>query len=72
MKNLLPLMLTTLAAGCQPASPMETVEFLVANPERLKELRDKCRLERHQVNDELCARVAEATNKRFMAPGKSR
>jgi hypothetical protein len=49
---------------------LPTVEALASNPERLKELRQQCKLERARLGDELCNRVAEATRKRFYGDGK--
>src|SRR5690606_26124418 len=66
---LLPMALTL--AACGPSVSTDTVESLVANPERLKELREQCRVERRKVSDELCARAAEATNRRFFGDGKT-
>jgi hypothetical protein len=63
------LMLLLTACG-QSSSPTEKVESLAANPERLKALRQQCKLEREKLGDELCNRVAEATRKRFYGDGK--
>lgn len=49
-----------------------TVEELASNPERLKELRQQCKTDRARLSDVLCARVAEATRKRFYGDGKTR
>ncbi|EBF6690844.1 entry exclusion lipoprotein TrbK, partial [Salmonella enterica] len=38
-------------------------------PERLKELRKQCKLDRPMLGDQLCNRVAEATRKRFYEDG---
>lgn len=79
MKRLSALMLAALLAGCgdptptaptTPAAPTDTVESLVADPERLKVLREQCRANRAKVGEELCNRVGEATRKRFMGDGK--
>lgn len=73
MRNLMMLSAVALAiAGCGKSDPVatETVESLAANPERLKELRQQCKLERAKLGDELCNRVAEATNRRFIGDGK--
>ncbi|MDX4956538.1 EexN family lipoprotein [Delftia acidovorans] len=62
-----------LLASCEkltPKAPIETVESLAANPERLRELRQQCKADRAKLGDELCNRVAEATNKRFFGDGK--
>lgn len=65
------LSLATLLASCgQSSAPGETVESLTADPERLKELRQQCKLDRTKLGGELCNRVAEATNRRFFGDGK--
>lgn len=67
------IMLFTLAVAltaCSKAPPTETVDTLAANPERLKVLREQCKTDRAKLGDELCNRVAEATNRRFMGDGK--
>lgn len=53
-----------------PQQDVPTVEELVANPERLKELRQQCKTDRPNMGDVLCNRVAEATNRRFFGDGK--
>ena len=72
MKKIMPLLFAAMLAGCGPSEPIatETVESLAANPERLKELRQKCKLDRAKLGDALCNRVAEATRKRFYGDGK--
>lgn len=72
MKKSMLLVLVVFSVGCKPASPAETVESLAANPARLKELREQCRIERDRVGDELCVRAAEAANRRFLGDGKAR
>ena len=57
------------ACGKPEPAAMETVESLAANPERLKTLREQCRLERAKMGNELCNRVSEATRKRFYGNG---
>ena len=62
------LTLLTLAAtltACSPSQPSETVDFLVAHPERLKEIQRLCKEDRAKVGEELCRRAAEAANRRF-------
>ncbi len=80
MKKTIPLLLAAMLVACgksqqtetAPASaPTETVDFLVANPERLKELREQCKTDRAKLGDDLCNRVAEATNRRFFGNGKT-
>jgi len=71
MNRIALLMLATTLSACGPSKPIETVESLAANPERLKELRQQCKTDRAKLGDELCNRVAEATNKRFFGDGKA-
>ena len=65
------LILALALTACGQSQPTETVESLVANPERLKELREQCKTDRAKLGDELCNRVAEATNRRFLGEGKT-
>ena len=70
-KFMMILTITAVLAGCgktEPTAP-DTVESLVANPERLRELREQCRLDHAKMGDALCNRVAEATRKRFQGNG---
>ncbi|MCK6413407.1 MAG: EexN family lipoprotein [Azonexus sp.] len=80
MKKIIPLLLAATLVACgksePPATsnnsaPIETVESLAANPERLKALRQQCKTDRARLGDELCNRVAEATNRRFFGEGKT-
>lgn len=57
-----------LAACGKPAS-IESVESLVANPERLKELRAACKADHTKIGDPQCNAVAEATRRRFFGSG---
>lgn len=59
-----------LLSACGKSQPTETVESLVADPVRLKQLREQCQTESAKLGDELCDRVAEATKKRFFGDGK--
>jgi hypothetical protein len=80
MKKIIPLLLAAMLVACgksEPTEPIskpestETVESLVTNPERLKALRQQCKTDRAKLGDELCNRVAEATNRRFLGDGKT-
>lgn len=74
MKQLLMVALAvsiSLIAGCGKSVPTDTVESLVANPERLKDLRAQCKADHTKVGDAVCAAVSEATRRRFMGGGKS-
>jgi len=75
MKKAIPFLLAVVLTGCGQSevpqkADLRTVEALASNPERLKELRQQCKLERARLGDELCNRVAEATRKRFYGDGK--
>lgn len=80
MKNFVPFLLAATLVACgkteqsattSTSSPTETVDSLAANPERLKELRLQCKTDRAKLGDELCNRVAAATNRRFLGDGKT-
>lgn len=62
---LLVMLAATALAACGPTQPSETVDFLVAHPERLKEVQRLCKEDRAKVGEELCRRAAEAANRRF-------
>jgi conjugative transfer region protein TrbK len=73
MKQLLSMILAAVAAmllvACSKPAPIESVESLVANPERLKELRAQCKADHAKVGDDQCNAVAEATRRRFFGSG---
>jgi hypothetical protein len=71
MNKMILFLLPAMLAACGKSAPTETVEFLAANPERLKELRQQCKTDRAKLGDELCNRVAEATNRRFFGDSKT-
>ena len=57
--------LTAALTACGSSQPSETVDFLAAHPERIKEIQRQCKEDRTKVGDELCRRAAEAANRRF-------
>ena len=71
MNKIILLILIAGLASCGKSASTETVESLAANPARLKELREQCKTDRAKLGDELCNRVAEATNRRFFGDGKT-
>ncbi|AKQ17213.1 EexN family lipoprotein [Pseudomonas aeruginosa] len=71
MKAATAFLLALLLIACGQPTATDTVKSLAANPERLKELRTQCKLERARLGDELCNRVAEATRKRFYGDGET-
>jgi conjugal transfer/entry exclusion protein len=60
---------TLLLAACGKPAPTESVESLMANPERLKDVRAQCKADHAKVGDALCNMAAEATRRRFMGSG---
>ena len=78
MKNLLFIITAAVVlvlVGCgksEPTQPaIESLESLVANPERLKDLRAQCKADHARMGDAQCHAVAEATRQRFMSGGQS-
>ena len=65
MNKVMLLMLAAALTACSPSQSSETVDFLVAHPERIKELQRQCKEDRAKVGDEHCMRAAEAANRRF-------
>ena len=60
-----------LAACGEKPVPIESIESLVANPQRLKELREACKADHAKVGDAQCNAVSEATRRRFLGSGQS-
>lgn len=76
MKQVIPLLLIVALAACGPSekpkqADVPSVEQLVTDPARLKQLRQECKTARTSLGDVLCSRVAEATRKRFYGVGKT-
>ena len=65
MNRVMLLILTAALTACGPSQPSETVDFLAAHPERIKEIQRQCKEDRVKVGDELSRRAAEAANRRF-------
>ena len=69
MNKVVLLMLAATLSACGPSQPSETVDFLVAHPDRIKEIQRQCKEDRAKVGDELCVRAAEAA-KRVLVAGR--
>lgn len=65
MNKVLLLMVAATLTACGPSQPSETVDFLVAHPDRIKEIQRLCKEDRAKIGDELCLRAAEAAKRRF-------
>lgn len=57
------------ACGKPEPAAIESVESLVAHPERLRELRAACKADHDKVGDAQCNAVAEATRRKFFGSG---
>lgn len=66
------LFLACALSACGRPASTDTVESLLANPERLKEMQRLCREDHAKVGDATCNAVAEALRQRFMGDGKSK
>ena len=72
MKKTGMLLLALALTACGKPTPMDTVESLVTNPERLKEVERLCREDHAKMGDALCNAASEARRRRFMGDGKSK
>lgn len=71
MRQLCLLFITILMlAACQQPAPIDTVESLAGNLERLKEVERQCKADHPRMGDALCNAAAEARRRRFMGDGK--
>ena len=70
MKKTSMLLLALVLAACEKPAPTDTVESLVANPERLKEVERLCKADHAKMGDALCNAASEARRRRFMGKGK--
>jgi hypothetical protein len=65
------LLLTLMLAACGKPVASDTVESLLANPGRLKEVQQLCKDARAKVGDATCNAAAEAFRRRFIGDGKA-
>ena len=72
MKKINLLLLALVLAACEKSAPTDTVESLVAHPERLKEVERLCRADHVKMGDALCNAASEARRRRFMGDGKNK
>lgn len=72
MKKTSLLLLALVLTACEKSAPTDTVESLVANPERLKKVQRLCREDHAKMGDALCNTASEARRRRFMGDGKSK
>jgi hypothetical protein len=72
MKKIGMLLLALSLSACGKPAPTDTVESLVANPERLKEVQRLCKEDHKKMGDATCNVAAEAFRRRFMGDGKGK
>lgn len=72
MKKTSLLLLALVLTACEKPAPIDTVESLVTNPERLKEVERLCREDHAKMGDALCNAASEARRRRFMGNGKGK
>jgi hypothetical protein len=72
MKKIGMLLLALFLFACKIPAPTDTVESLVANLERLKEVERLCREDHGKMGDALCNTASEARRRRFMGDGKGK
>jgi uncharacterized lipoprotein YmbA len=65
MNKAMLLIAVAVLVACGQSEPTDTLDSLVANPERIKEIQRLCKEERAKVSDEICVRAAEAAKRRF-------
>ncbi len=54
-------------AGCKPPASADGIDVLVADPVRLKAVRQQCQTDRAKVEEAVCQAAAEAFRRRFFA-----
>ena len=54
-------------AGCTPPASADGIDALVADPVRLKAVRQQCQANRVKAGDAVCQAAAEAFRRRFFA-----
>lgn len=67
MKPLSPVIALLVLAGCKPPAPADSIDALVADPARLKAVRQQCQADRSKVREAVCHAAAEAFRRRFFA-----
>ncbi|MBN8765264.1 MAG: EexN family lipoprotein [Thiobacillus sp.] len=72
MKHMVMIIAAVVLTACGQPAPTDTVESLVANPERLKEVRRLCKEDHAKMGDATCNAAAEAFHQRFMGDSKGK
>ena len=69
MKKTLLMMAMALLAGCGPSQPKDTVESLVAHPDRLHEVEQQCNNDYAKMGATECNAASEARHRLFIGNG---
>ena len=64
------LLVVLLLTACEKPAPIDTVDSLVAHPERLKEVQRLCKEDPARIGNAACTAASEAFRQRFMGDGK--
>ena len=59
-------------AACGRAMPVDSMDSLVAHPDRLKVVMHRCQEDRTKMGDVECMHASEAFRRRFMGDGKGK
>jgi hypothetical protein len=65
----IPFVAALALAACSKPAPTDTVESLMADPPRLKDLRAQCKADRAKVGEATCNTVGETTRRQFLGTG---
>lgn len=58
-------------ASCARPAPSDSVDSLVAHPDRLQQVMRECRDDRTEMGNTICNNASEAFRRRFMGSGKA-
>jgi hypothetical protein len=72
MKSIYVCICACVLCACTKPASTDTVESLVANPARLKEVQRLCKEDHAKMGDATCSAAAEAYRRRFMGNGSGK
>ncbi|KRE89456.1 hypothetical protein ASG87_03740 [Frateuria sp. Soil773] len=70
MKQMTMLIGLALLSGCSPSQSSDSVDFLVAHPDRLREVERQCDSDHAKMGAAECNAASEARHRLFMGNGK--
>jgi Conjugative transfer region protein TrbK len=71
MKKVCVMLVVLTLAACERSAPTDTVDSLVANPERLSKVQRLCKDDPVKTGNAECAAASEAYRRRFMGDSKT-